>query len=1024
MATFTFKHGDRPLEGYAIQRAVGRGGFGEVYYAISDGGREVALKYLRENPAVELRGVSHCMNLKSPHLVTIFDVRHNPQGDYFIVMEYVQGPSLRDLLIAEPNGLGPQKSAFFVRELAKGLSYLHERGIVHRDLKPGNIFYEDGYVKIGDYGLSKFISVSRHSAQTSSVGTVHYMAPEVGSGHYHRGIDIYALGVMLYEMLLGRVPFDGATMGEVLMKHLTAQPVVDQLPEPFARVIRKALAKDPKDRYQTVDEMAEEILGVAEVQDSLVGFNPHSLTSVARHLYEPIESPVRSPNPPPPLPPPVREVPRRLGRRFDRVGEKVARRLAHLERKYGRRPGQPQAAGSLPLGTEGQRGKHAVVAILLVLGLATGLSVLMGLIGQQEELAVSAGLGVAAMTAGVLVARRAIFWLGQAAQPIWVHRLVTLGCCSPLLAMAMAPVMDQYRGGPGALLGLIITAMFVDWESRLESGAAGEMKARKAFGAALCAFICTAIPASWLGGREHLMFLAAGVAGVTSFALQGVAWFVGLRGLPVRPRSTGKRREAAGTPLTVPGVPATEGLDAVGDDLECSPAEALGRVRSVGAEGTPGGMPKRSGTQWSEAQACIKPEDATCPRVAEATLGHATLPPMRHVITRAFWSLVGFGLLAGAVVSFLSTRLLTDVRLNPEDRQAALTVCAVCCAFLAFALRKVSLRKRPTFWQETLRPFLLALSSIGIVAPLIALKVRPDLRFDDESRLVCFSFLILSGVLFAVLLVARGRRRHAPATMGAPPPPEVGDGRADALPSPRVGDGGPPNEPAGPTDNRSVEKAASQTKRTKVSIILAIAAVALVILGAVMFQARSTNHTQAIIIERPAPPARTRPPMPPEPALRLEPAPFAPDGGKGEESPGDSVFETKKLKQDSFYGQITFRDGKTVKYTWLRTSGYGMEKIPYSKELSYHEDAHSLGKFDLTKVSRIEFVNEWCGFDLAGKKVSEYARMNNWVYKTNVTFRDGTVWGDIYVYGSAWIWKNDKEEGDIVKAESITINPR
>jgi uncharacterized RDD family membrane protein YckC len=279
---YTFKHGDRPLAGYAIQRGVGRGGFGEVYYALSDGGREVALKYLRDNPDIELRGVSACMNLNSPHLVKIFDVAQNAEAEFFIIMEYVSGPSLRDLLIAEPQGVGQQKAAFFVREICKGLGYLHDRGIVHRDLKPGNIFYEEGYVKIGDYGLSKFISVSRHSAQTASVGTVHYMAPEVGSGNYSRGIDIYAVGVMLYEMLLGRVPFQGSSMGEVLMKHLTAQPEVEQLPHPFGQVIRKALAKDPKERYQTVAEMAEELLGVDDIKRSIARFDAMSLSAVAR----------------------------------------------------------------------------------------------------------------------------------------------------------------------------------------------------------------------------------------------------------------------------------------------------------------------------------------------------------------------------------------------------------------------------------------------------------------------------------------------------------------------------------------------------------------------------------------------------------------------------------------------------------------------------------------------------------------------------------------------------------------------
>jgi len=177
---FKYKYGDRPLEGYTIQRAVGRGGFGEVYYAVSDSGREVALKSVQMYEQVELRGISQCMNLKSPHLVTIFDVRHNDEGQAFVIMEYVAGPSLRELLNETPDGVGVQKAAFFLREIAKGLGYLHDRGIVHRDLKPGNIFYEDGYVKIGDYGLSKVINASRQSGQTITVGTVHYGSGDRG----------------------------------------------------------------------------------------------------------------------------------------------------------------------------------------------------------------------------------------------------------------------------------------------------------------------------------------------------------------------------------------------------------------------------------------------------------------------------------------------------------------------------------------------------------------------------------------------------------------------------------------------------------------------------------------------------------------------------------------------------------------------------------------------------------------------------------------------------------------------------
>ncbi len=293
---FTFKHGDRPLDGYTIQRGVGRGGFGEVYYALSDGGKEVALKYLRDNPGIELRGVAQCLNLKSPHLVSIFDVKQNPAGDDFIVMEYVAGPSLRDLLIEEPEGLGLQKALYFLREIGQGLSYLHERGIVHRDLKPGNILCDEGRVKIGDYGLSKFITLSRHSAQTASVGTVHYMAPEVGSGSYSRGVDIYALGVILYEMLLGKVPYDGASMGEVVVKHLTAQPEVDALPTPFPSVIRKALAKDPKERFATVSEMLQAVFCEPNLEQSLSGFEPMSLTHAAarHHVKMPVAAGVPS----------------------------------------------------------------------------------------------------------------------------------------------------------------------------------------------------------------------------------------------------------------------------------------------------------------------------------------------------------------------------------------------------------------------------------------------------------------------------------------------------------------------------------------------------------------------------------------------------------------------------------------------------------------------------------------------------------------------------------------------------------
>ena len=258
---FTYAGGSRPLEGYTIKRGIGRGGFGEVYYATSDAGKEVALKLVQRNLDVELRGVAHCMNLKNPHLVTIFDVRTSENGDQWVIMEYVAGESLATVLERYPQGLPPEEIRHWLAGIVEGIGYLHERGIVHRDLKPGNIFLEDGSVKIGDYGLSKFISASRRSGQTESVGTVHYMAPELASGKYGKEIDIYAAGVIVYEMLTGKVPFDGESVGEILMKHLTAQADTSKLPPPYDRVAARALAKDPAERYSSMGQLLSVING-------------------------------------------------------------------------------------------------------------------------------------------------------------------------------------------------------------------------------------------------------------------------------------------------------------------------------------------------------------------------------------------------------------------------------------------------------------------------------------------------------------------------------------------------------------------------------------------------------------------------------------------------------------------------------------------------------------------------------------------------------------------------------------------
>ncbi len=252
---YTFGSGSRPLDGYTIKRAIGRGGFGEVYYATSDSGKEVALKLILRNLEVERRGVGQCMNLKCPNLLTIFDMKSSDSGDSFVVMEYVAGPSLASVLKQYPGGMPLPEIRRWMKGLVEGVAYLHDHGIVHRDLKPANLFMEEGIVKIGDYGLAKLITPSQGTDHSESIGTCHYMAPEIGSGKYNKPIDVYAMGIILYEMLTGRVPFDGETVNEVLMKHLTARPDVSMLAEPYRTIVSKALAKDPNQRTGRVYDL-------------------------------------------------------------------------------------------------------------------------------------------------------------------------------------------------------------------------------------------------------------------------------------------------------------------------------------------------------------------------------------------------------------------------------------------------------------------------------------------------------------------------------------------------------------------------------------------------------------------------------------------------------------------------------------------------------------------------------------------------------------------------------------------------
>lgn len=536
MQSFQYQFGDKPLEGYTIQRAVGRGGFGEVYYAISDSGREVAIKAVQTCEQIELRGIQQCMNLKSPHLVTIFDVRYNDKGRPFVIMEYVSGPSLADLIQNAPGGLGLQKTAFFLREIAKGLSYLHDCGIVHRDLKPGNIFYENGQVKIGDYGLSKAINTSRCSNQTITVGTVHYMAPEIGVGRYDRGIDIYALGVILYEMLTGRLPYVGASPAEVLMKHMNSTPDLNGIDETFARVIRKAMARDPQDRYHTVQEMVEDVFGAQRVQQSMAEFRPQELSIIAEQAARKIR------REPAPVPPPG--TPGSAKDRINVAADRLYQTVDRIHSKFYEESTEElkEAAAKDPL-TKKQRMLLALLTAAL-LGLGAGL-----LTGSRDDeiagIAFTTFLMIVGGAAGILLTRHKLL---RDMEPGLFRQFAAAGVGILLSALASFVVWQDanyQQGIRGTFIALIFLALWDWWKL------AGVYRRRRI---RLWPVFATAVPAFFLslilGGRPVVS--GASAAGICLYVQ--VLWpFAGRPQSTARPKPPAARPAAAGPfPSPVP----------------------------------------------------------------------------------------------------------------------------------------------------------------------------------------------------------------------------------------------------------------------------------------------------------------------------------------------------------------------------------------------------------------------------------------------------------------------------------------
>ena len=258
---------------YEIIQKVGNGVMATVYKATDLVlKRYVAVKILRDEFTTDEEFIKRfeteaqsAAKLVHPNIVSIFDVGVD-NGIYYIVMELIQGKTLKEIILEERGPLPWKWSVNVAIQIASALEMAHKNNIIHRDIKPHNIIItEDGVAKVTDFGIAKAVSNSTITAFGKTIGSVHYFSPEHARGGYTDAkSDLYSLGVVMYEMVTGKVPFDADTPVSVALKHMQEEPVPPieenpNLPEALNKIILKALKKDPMLRYQTATELLQDL---------------------------------------------------------------------------------------------------------------------------------------------------------------------------------------------------------------------------------------------------------------------------------------------------------------------------------------------------------------------------------------------------------------------------------------------------------------------------------------------------------------------------------------------------------------------------------------------------------------------------------------------------------------------------------------------------------------------------------------------------------------------------------------------
>ena len=258
---------------YEIIKTIGEGGMANVYLArdtILD--RNVAIKVLRGDLATDEKFVRRfqrealsASSLSHPNIVEIYDVGED-DGDYYIVMEYVEGKNLKQLL-KKREKLTTAEVVDIMLQITSAMGAAHDSLIIHRDLKPQNILIkDDGEIKITDFGIAMALNATQLTQTNSAMGSVHYFPPEQANGKGSTlKSDVYSLGIMMYELLTGVLPFRGDNAVEIALKHLK-EPIpsirteLPELPASIENIIIRATAKNPKNRYANANEMHDDLV--------------------------------------------------------------------------------------------------------------------------------------------------------------------------------------------------------------------------------------------------------------------------------------------------------------------------------------------------------------------------------------------------------------------------------------------------------------------------------------------------------------------------------------------------------------------------------------------------------------------------------------------------------------------------------------------------------------------------------------------------------------------------------------------